>query len=75
MLFFAGFMALETEEVLQLAALVLFSPRKVITAAEQFVATKSARQMIKCRGGGTIQKDSKKVRNFVHELALKQASR
>jgi hypothetical protein len=47
MLLFAGFMALETEELLQLAALVLFSPRKVITAAEQVVATKSARQIIK----------------------------
>jgi hypothetical protein len=33
MLLPAGFMALGTEEVLQLAAFVLFWPRKVITAA------------------------------------------
>lgn len=54
MLLLAGFMTLATVEVLQLAALVLFSPRKVITAAEQVLATKSARPKIKCKNGRTI---------------------
>jgi hypothetical protein len=48
----------------KLAAFALFSPTKVITAAEQFVATKSERQMIKCRvaQGSLIPEDSKRPR-------------
>jgi|SRR5271165_2370271 len=54
MLLLAGFIALATDEVLQRAALVLFSPRKLIVVAEQVVAIKSARPEIKCRSGRTI---------------------
>ncbi len=54
MLLLAGFMALATDEVLQLPALVLFWPRKVIIAAEQVLATKSARPKIKYKNGRTI---------------------
>ena len=44
-------MTLGTEEVLQLSAFVLFWPRKVITAAGQVGAAKSARLTIKLKIG------------------------
>ena len=64
MLLFAGLMALPAVLVLQLAALVAFSPIAVITAAEQVLVAKPARLMIRIRCG------SGRTTSSIHEVAI-----